>query len=77
MATQAQKDKAITAAEKRLSTVTKREEKLSKRIEGYDELVIAHGLALKAVEVAKGEVEWAKSRPVLDGDDADTETEEV
>lgn len=69
MATQAQKDKAVTAAEKRLATATKRAERLGKRIEGYDELVVQHGEAVEAVKTAQAELDWAKSRPVSGSSD--------
>lgn len=73
MATQAQKDKAVTAAEKRLATVTKREERLAKRIEGYDELVAQHGEAVQAVETAKAELVWAQGRPVSGSSDVEAD----
>lgn len=77
MATQAQKDKAVLAAAKRLATAQKRVDRLAARISSYDELVATHDLAVKGLTTAQAEVDWAESRPVIDDadtdEDADTE----
>jgi hypothetical protein len=75
MASQAQKDKAVVAAEKRLLVVAKRVEKLEKKIAAESDLDTQLATARKAVEVAQGEVDWAKSRPVL-GEDVDEDVDE-
>lgn len=73
MATQEQKDKKVTAAEKRLGAAQKRLDKFSAKVLDIEALEKKEAALKLDVETKTAEVEWIKAQPVSGVSDTDSD----